>query len=86
MVLCNGKEKKLDVLVDTDAEANLIRQGLVEEHLTYPAKEALKFETANGQVLSGGDRCVTVSMQLQTEGSEVACVEYEVEFYDMHQS
>jgi hypothetical protein len=52
--LRNGDLQKMDILVDTGAEANLIRKGLVSDHLTYAAKKPLRFATANGQNLSGG--------------------------------
>eukprot|EP00667_Euglena_gracilis_P019564 EG_transcript_20987 len=38
VVLGNGEEQNLDILVDTGAEANLIKQGLVSEHLMYSAE------------------------------------------------
>ena len=83
--LSNGEERKMDILVDTGAEANLIRQGLVDDHLMYSAKDPLKFETANGQSLAGGSRCTEVKLKLQTEGNEVfqiGSMEFDVEFYE----
>jgi hypothetical protein len=52
--LRNGDIQKMDILVDTGAEANLIRKGLISNHLTYVARKPLKFATANGQSLGGG--------------------------------
>eukprot|EP00667_Euglena_gracilis_P000113 EG_transcript_113 len=83
--LANGEEKTARILIDTGAEANLIRQGLIGDHLMYPAKDPLRFETANGQTLAGGSRCAKVKMILQqnwNEEREIECVEYEVEFYE----
>ena len=53
-ILPNGKEQVLNVLVDTGAEACLVRKGLMPEHLTHLAPKPLKFETADGQPLKGG--------------------------------
>ena len=52
--LSNRDIQIMDILVDTGAEANLIRKGLVSDHLTYGAEKPLRFATANGQSLSGG--------------------------------
>jgi hypothetical protein len=83
--LMDGEEKAMDILVDTGAEANLIRQGLVGDHLMYVAKEPLKFETANGQALAGRGRCTKVMLKLlqsQNGGGGTELVEYEIEFYE----
>jgi hypothetical protein len=75
----------MDILVDTGAEANLIRQGFVSDHLMHSAENPLKFETVNGQVLSGGTRCTKVRMKLlgeENNGTPPECFEYEVEFYE----
>jgi hypothetical protein len=84
--LLNGEEKTVNILVDTGAEANLIRQGLISDHLMYTAKNPLKFETANGQTLAGGSRCTKVKMKLQQTqndgGGQIETAEYEIEFYE----
>ena len=83
--LLNGTTQKLDILIDTGAEANLIKSGLIPEHLMYPAKEPLRFQTANGEILEGGSRCTRVKMKLQLEKNEKAQPEeisFDTEFYD----
>ena len=81
----NGAHQKVDILVDTGAEANLIRQGLVPEQFLFAAKNPLRFETANGESLAGGSRCTRVKLKLQLERNESnqgENVEFEVEFYE----
>jgi hypothetical protein len=80
--LRNGEVQTMDILVDTGAEANLIRKGLVSNHLTYVARNPLKFATANGQSLGGGDTCVKVKIRLQSDHSQDEWSDYEVEFYE----
>ena len=50
----DGSEKELKILVGTGAEANVIRKGLVDSHLIFPARNPVNFITANGQRLDGG--------------------------------
>ena len=80
--LINGDFQRMKILVDTGAEANLIRQGLLSDHLLYRAQKPLKFETANGQILPGGDRCTKIKMRLRQQGpgGNTEGVDYEVEF------
>ena len=52
--LPNRELQNLDVLVDTGAEANIVRLGKLPRHLVYAAPKALKFVTASGQRLGGG--------------------------------
>ena len=82
--LLNGEEKFINILIDTGAEANLIKRRVVPEHLTYAAKDPLCFETANGQILAGGKRCTSVKMKLEKERGQNSpeTVEYGVEFYE----
>ena len=51
-----GERRNLKVLVDTGAEANLIRTGLVPKRFTRPAHKVLELVAVNGQVLQGGKR------------------------------
>ena len=84
-VLMNGETHSLGVLIDTGAEACLVRQGLFPAHLTYPAPKPLRFETADGKSLGGGDRCIRVKLLLLCESNELASpeqMEFEVEFYE----
>ena len=60
--LPNGDGKKLFVLVDTGAQANLIRSDLVPYHLTFNARTPVRLVAANQQLMIGGDR--TVCLQL----------------------
>ena len=84
-LLSNGEQQPLNVLVDTGAEACLVRQGLMPAHLMYPAPKPLKFETADGQPLLGGDRCIKVRLLLLCESNELNTpeeMEFEVEFFE----
>ena len=54
MKLSNGETHVLKVLIDTGAEANLVRLNLLPQHLFFQAPNPLKFRTANGQRLEGG--------------------------------
>jgi hypothetical protein len=83
--LLNGEEIKINVLVDTGAEACLMRQGLLPQHLLYPASEPLRFETANGEVLAGGNMCSKMRLLLNCESGELFGPEpffFDVEFYE----
>ena len=60
--LQNGETRILKVLVDTGAEANLVKLNLLPNHLFSQAPSVLKFRTANGQVLAGGDRVIQTSL------------------------
>jgi hypothetical protein len=56
--LSNGEKIILDTLVDTGAEVNLVRMGLMPDHLFFSASKKLKLLTANGSRLSGGERII----------------------------
>lgn len=60
----NGSVEPIWVLIDTGAEANLIRRGLVPDHLTFPAKKVLNLFAANGQSIRGGTRTAKLSFGL----------------------
>ena len=60
--LTNGSRKLIKVLVDTGAEANLVKRGVIPSDLTYPARKVLQLVAANGQPIQGGGR--TASMKL----------------------
>ena len=49
----NGKVKPIRILVDTGAEANLIRTGYIPDHLTYSARRLLRLVGANGLPIRG---------------------------------
>ena len=61
--LPNGEEKKLEILVDTGAEANLVKLGKMPRHLVYAAPQPLRFLTANGQRLGGGGTCIDLTLE-----------------------
>jgi hypothetical protein len=85
VVLPDSTLRDLDILVDTGAEACLIQQGLVPAHLLRHAEKPLRFVTADGQHLQGGERCVTVKLRLRSESSELPTseiAEFSVEFYE----
>ena len=52
--LANGQCKQIKILVDTGAEANLIKTGIIPPHLTFPAVKSINLVSANGQPIRGG--------------------------------
>ena len=83
--LQNGQLKRLRMLVDTGAEANLIKVGLIPTHLTYPAKKILRLVAANGQAIRGGDRTVVANLKFMQEVGGVRLkdtLNYSVEFWE----
>ena len=56
VLLSKGAEKDLSVLVDTGAEAKLIKKGFLNDSLMRTAREPLSFVTASGQPLEGGQK------------------------------
>jgi hypothetical protein len=67
VILSNNDKKHLEILVDTGAEANLVRIGLLPEHLFFSAPRILKLLTANGQRLAGGARIVETTLGFTPE-------------------
>ena len=51
--LSNGETKLMRTLIDTGAEANLIRTGFVPHHITFAARKVLNLIAANGQKIKG---------------------------------
>ena len=66
----NGKDTHLTALVDTGAQANLIKTGLVA-NLATPCKKTLRLVTANGDVLPGGDTEVDLMVHFRERGVDV---------------
>jgi len=66
-VLPNGETKNLRILIDTGAQANLVRTGLIPRHLFYGAPRVLKLITASGQRMEGGERVVDVNLEFSME-------------------
>lgn len=57
----------LQILMDTGAEANLIKKGKLDAVHFRPAKKLLQFTMANGQPLAGGDKTVDLMLAFQQE-------------------
>ncbi len=53
-ILEGGEKRILKILIDTGAEANLIRTGLIPKRYNRPAHKILELVAVNGQVLQGG--------------------------------
>ena len=60
--LSNGEKIILNTLVDTGAEVNLVRLGLLPDHLFFSASKKLKLLMANGNRLSGGERIINTEV------------------------
>jgi hypothetical protein len=52
--LPNGATHFLKILIDTGAEANLVRKNLLPSHLFYPSRNPLRLLAANGLLMQGG--------------------------------
>ena len=63
-----GVVKTLKALIDTGAEANLIRQGVLDFSHFENAQEPIQLVTANGQRLMGGVR--TISLEIEFNPNE----------------
>ena len=63
--MVNGEVQIIKVLIDTGAQANLIRKGLVDDHLMYAARKPLTLATANGQRLEGGARITRLGLKFR---------------------
>ena len=58
VALPDDSSLNLKVLVDTGAQANLIRMGLVPDSFLYTSSDPLSLRMANGQYMEGGRRVV----------------------------
>ena len=63
----DGDLYPLRVLVDTGAQANLVRRGVLPERLFAPAERPLSLSTACGQAMEGGQREVQLHIGLKKE-------------------
>ena len=84
-ILPNEEVQNLNVLIDTGAEACLVRQGLSPSNLMQPAQKPLTFETADGQALQGGYRCINVKLLFDcftNELPEAEKMHFEAEFFE----
>ena len=63
-----GEEKVLaKALVDTGAQVNLVRKGLVPGGYLQRSKNPVRLVAANSDVIAGGDRSVTLQVGLRGE-------------------
>ena len=81
----DGERRVIKALVDTGAEENLIRMGIIPSKYFQRAGKLLKFVAANGTVMSGGDRTTKLKLEFrrQDEGGQISCSDFrEGEFYE----
>ena len=64
MQISEGSEKIFNVLIDTGAEVNLIRRGVVQTSFWNATKTPQRFVTANSTAIWGGDRELLVDLTL----------------------
>ena len=60
--LPDQSHKKIGALIDTGAEANLVRKKIIPSQFMKPARRPLVLVTANGRRMNGGDREVTLRL------------------------
>ena len=65
--LPNGDQQILKALIDTGAETNLVRQGVLPGHLFHSAPNPLKLVSAGGQRLEGGERLIELALEFNAE-------------------
>jgi hypothetical protein len=58
--LPNSKLKNMKILVDTGAQINLVKRGLIPPSLWQRARNPVRLITANNSVLGGGDYVVNL--------------------------
>ena len=56
VVEINGTRRRARALIDTGAEANLVRRGWLSDEELRPARRPLMLITADGTQMSGGDK------------------------------
>ena len=62
-VRCGQEELVADVLVDTCAQASLVRKGLFKEESLQPSCRPVRLKVANGEIMGGGTHEATISME-----------------------
>ena len=67
LILPNNETIRIKALIDTGAEANLIRMGLAPSHLLRQAKYPMKLIAANGQRLGGGERVLAAILGFEAQ-------------------
>ena len=65
VVLPDERTRRLKILIDTGAEANIIKIGLLPDYLLERARKPLNFMMANGQPMRGGQNTVEIKLCLQ---------------------
>ena len=82
--LPSGKGTFLRALIDTGAEACLVREGLLASGEFSPARERLFLTTANGQRMRGGDKSVKAKLNFAktTRKGPDGFYAVEAEFYE----
>ena len=68
--LPSGDEKTLKVLIDTGAEANLIKEGVLSKSEFVRAEKRLFFVTANGRPMKGGETLVELDLIFAQESGK----------------
>ena len=66
-VRTGGVSKRLQALVDTGAQVNLIRPGAVPDSCFVEARKPLLLKTASGEELRGGQRVANLQIQIAAE-------------------
>ena len=89
VILKDGSQKALKILIDTGAQANLIKRDLIPESVLTPAISPLTLVAANGTMLGGGTSVGELLLSFKQVQEEVLLpdkVQYKVEFYvaDIH--
>ena len=56
VVEVNGTKRRARALIDTGAEANLVRRGWLSDEELRPARHPLTLITADGTQMAGGDK------------------------------
>ena len=72
---CNGEERIILALVDTGAQANLVRRGLFSSECFRPARVPLALTTVSGEVLPGGRSEIKLSLSFSAEADDGAPVQ-----------
>ena len=65
-----GQTKKIKALIDTGAQANLLREDLFPSEIWKSSKNPLALTTVNGEILSGGRREVQTKINFHVEPEE----------------
>ena len=67
VLLPSGREQVLHALIDTGAQVNLVRKGVIDKGEFCRARERLFLVTANGQPMEGGESLVDLDVVLNRE-------------------